>query len=218
MPLQALNLANKYTTVFGTIGPVKEEWGEVTLHWVDEYWRKEGAAYQTMPRIKFETSNEGYQHFHIALYFQERQRFGMFVKRLQKWMSVTYKKEMGRDKEFSIRLFQVPITEDINGKALRGEALINHYLDNPTKMKPTEGGNYTIELTGFNVHEYLKEHPEKLPWYKKFCKQSASLPPISKMLISNSPSIDQLQHRWNMMETMNPDLYQKIKSGQHSRW
>lgn len=215
MPLQAINLAYKYQSVFGTIGPVKEEWGEVTLQWIDQYWRKEGAGYQTMPRLKYEVGNDGYQHFHIALYFQERQRFGMFVKRLQQWLGKMYKADLKREKEFSVRLFALPIKEDVNGVTLKGEALVNHYLDNPTKMKSTDGNNYTIELTGFNVHEYLKEHPHKAAWYKQYSRHAATLPPISKFLIDNSPSIPQLQRRWDLLAKTNATLHQKISSGQH---
>ena len=39
-----------------------------------------------------------------------------------------------KEKEFSFRMFAVPTTQTLNAKVLRGAALINHYLENPTKQ------------------------------------------------------------------------------------
>lgn len=210
MPLQAINLDNKYSSVFGTIGPAREEWGDGILTHINAYWQS-FATYKAdfLPRLKFETSNEGYPHFHIALMFQERTKYREFIKSLQKYMSQFKKdKPTGYDKtkEFSIRLFSVPIKESVNSKVLRGADLINHYLDNPTKEKSTDGNNFTLELEGFNAYaciEAVKDELEQAAmraWLKKYHKlksQGVDLPPLlSHVAIHNMPCFKHMETSW----------------------
>ena len=70
MPLQPIVITQKYTSVFGTIGPCVESWGDEIFRYVQEYW-KQCSSQDGFPRLKFEMSNEGYPHFHIGLMFHE---------------------------------------------------------------------------------------------------------------------------------------------------
>ena len=159
MPLKAINPESKYSCTFSTLGPVKEEWAPDILEWVRLYWVKV-VSEPGMPRLKFETSNTGYPHFHLGMMFVDRQKYRMFIKELQKYMRrykddkpTNYKKE----KDFSFRMFAVPVVETHNAKVLRGAALIHHYLDNPTKEKSTEGGNFEVEIEGFNAVAFIRD-------------------------------------------------------------
>jgi hypothetical protein len=217
MPLKAINLEQKYPCVLGTIGPAKEEWGSAILEFVDAFWKGQAIYSSSLPpRLKFETSNEGYPHFHIGLMFQDRQKFRMFVKKLQTFMS-RYKKDKphGYDKakEFSIRLFAVPCSETVNQKILRGPDLINHYLDNPTKEKSIEGGNYEIELEGFNISKFIEEadpvydKAELRKYVIKYQKSKLELPPLDDKIgpgmICNRPGLEGVATRW-LYSRLNP--------------
>lgn len=185
MPLHAISLELKYAFVFGTIGPVKEEWGDAITQYIDSFWK--GRAVLSYNRLKFEVSNTGYPHFHLALQFTDRQRYGMFVRHLQNFLGKQFKHDKpagyGREKQFSVRLFNVPCTEVVNGKQLRGVALVDHYLDNPTKEKSTDGQNYSIEFDGLNVAEeirdwrtdaqHLENRDPKSLFYKSDCELAA---------------------------------------------
>lgn len=217
MPLPPINLEQKYASVFGTVGPVREEWGDAILQFVHRFW-KDRAIYSSAlpPRLKFEVGNDGYPHFHIGLMFQERQRYGMFVKKLQTFMS-SYKKDKPngyvKSKEFSIRLFAVPCTETVNQRILRGADLVNHYLDNPTKEKSTDGQNYQIELEGFNLPKFLEEvesddKDDMRTYALKYQKFKRPLPPLDERfgpgMLWNRPGLDRLADRWNA-SPLNPE-------------
>lgn len=154
MPLQAINIDNKYDTIFGTIGPVRQEWGQAITDWIEAWWK--GRDLLKYFRLKYEVSNTGYPHFHVGIQFTARQKFRMFIRELQKFL-LQYKdnkptgyasrSEIG----FSVRLFAVPCKEQHGTRVLRGTALIDKYLDDPTKEKRTDGGNFVIEHEGYNV-------------------------------------------------------------------
>lgn len=224
--LLPINLSYKYSCVFGTIGPVKEQWGPDILAFITQYWEGIAIPHPDMPfRLKFETSNEGYTHFHLALMFTERVKFSLFIRRLQKYMS-RYKNDKpppySKDKEFSIRLFQVPCKDTINGNTLRGPALINHYLDNPTKEKSTDGENFVVELDGFNVGHYItsirndasrfsdrgqsdlaksyNDWADRTETFaKKYIKYAKShdMPSINLHIVGNMPDLHQCEQTWH---------------------
>lgn len=168
MGLPSVNLLNPYPCTLSTLGPAKEEWGPDIIEWITKYWQKR-AITKTDPRLKFETSNDGYTHFHLALYFEKRQKYAMFTKDLQKYMR-KYKNDKppgyDKNKEFSFRMYAVPTVETHNAKVLRGSDLINAYLENPTKEKSTEGGNFIMEIDGFNGLQHIKDKWETIPTEK----------------------------------------------------
>lgn len=208
MPLKAINLTTPYPCILGTIGPAKEEWGEVILQFVNDYWKDKAVYHHTMPpRIKFEVSDDkSYPHFHIGLMFTERQKYAMFVRKLQQFMKQFAKdkpKGYDQDKEFSIRLFAVPCTEQVNQNILRGADLINHYLDNPTKEKSTDGKNFQVELTGFNISRFISTlaDPEVASKYAiKYKKSKLELPPLDEkygpLMLANRPNLEGVAQRW----------------------
>lgn len=153
MPLTAISPENKYDTVFGTIGPAKQEWGQAIADWIEAWWK--GRDLVKYFRVKFEVSNTGYPHFHLGMQFAARNKFRMFIRDLQKYLVTQYKddKPVGyaREKQFSVRLFAVPVKEVHGTRILRGTALIDKYLDDPTKEKDTGGGNFVVEHEGYNV-------------------------------------------------------------------
>ena len=226
MPLPACNLENKYACVFGTIGPAKEEWGKPITDRIYEYWR--GKAIVDYLRVKFETSNTGYPHMHVGLMFTSQQRMAMFVRQLQNFMWAKYKDDKptgyAREKQYSVRLFNVPCMESVNDKVLRGTKLIDHYLDEPTKEKCVDGTNYTIEFDGFSIaaelHAWRDEAArgpvrdaagdahyalraaiaDRMEAYaKKYQaaqKRGVKLPELTKMILGNQPPIDRLAKDW----------------------
>lgn len=228
MPLKAITMTNKYSCVFGTIGPVKEEWGPDVLTWVNAFWAQRAVYASDYPaRLKFETSNEGYPHFHIGVMLQERTKFNMFVTRLQKFL-VQYKKDKpngyDKNKEFSVRLFAVPTVETHNRRVLRGKALIDHYLDEPTKEKSVDGGNWQIEVEGFNAARHIEQEEDtvvqnkKRRWLAKYHKLVANghdLPPLE--LLQNVPhgcqDFDQFVSRWvnGPLNPKNAHVYAQVQ-------
>lgn len=153
MPLQAITLDNKYDTVFGTVGPAKQDWGQDIAEYIEGWWK--GRDIVKYHRIKFETSNTGYPHFHFGLQLASRNKFRMFVRQLQDFLCKKYKDDKptgyARDKQFSVRVFAVPCKEVHGSNVVRGTALIDKYLDDPTKEKDTGGGNFVIEHDGYNA-------------------------------------------------------------------
>lgn len=202
MPLAAIDIAEKYKVVFGTIGPAEEEWGEDLLSWIGDYWTGKAIVDPDMPiRLKFETSNDGYKHFHLAMMFTERVRFGMFVKALQKYMR---KFKNGRHKDYSIRLFMVPYKESHNDNVLRGPALVRHYLENPTKEKDTGGGNFVVDIEGFNTGAYVKRLRDQgditraanvEAYARKYMKYAKThdMPPVSWYILDNKPNLQECE-------------------------
>lgn len=179
MGLPPINLAQPYPAIFASLGPVKPDWLPDILNFIHEYWTGRAIYHPDMPpRIKFETSNLGYPHCHVAIMWTSRQYLAIFNRRVQKYMQ-RYKhvKPAGYSKEldFSFRMYQVPITELIGNRSLRGAALVNHYLDNPTKCKSTDGVNHTIELTDFNAGAYIVHLRELAddPYESQFCDYKA---------------------------------------------
>jgi hypothetical protein len=180
MPLQPINIRGDYQCVFGTIGPVLEEWGQEILDSIDQYWRSR-ATYDPgfLPRLKFEMSNTGYPHFHIGLFFTDRVYYAKFVKYVKRRL-LKFDKPPGYDpaKGYSFRLFIVPLKapDDFYGNRLVGGALMNRYLDCPTKEKDIGGGNFIVEFEDFNAYQYLKENEdsrylkEMKVYLKKFAK------------------------------------------------
>lgn len=169
MPLECLmqtatqpsKLHLRHPAVLVTIGPARDHWGPDLLAYILAFWL--GKALISLCRLKFETSNDGYMHFHLALMAVMNGRgppMTKFDRALHKYMDKLRPfKPAGYDKakHFSIAFYKVPITETLNTRILRGADLVNHYLDNPTKVKSTEGGNYQLVLEGFNTAYYLTE-------------------------------------------------------------
>ena len=211
MPLHPISLKQGYVCVFGTLGPVKEEWGDDILQFIDHFWKNK-AIMAMAPRLKFEVSDDKqYPHFHLGLMFIDRQKYAMFIRAVQKFMSGKYKNEKpsgySKEKGFSFRLFAVPYNEDVRGIRLTGKKLIDHYLDEPTKEKSTDGKNYTIELTGFNVAAEVKRLTERDPeygdklkkWLSKFAKYKwgeYGSPPLDKRFLGNLPNLDHVNKHW----------------------
>lgn len=215
----------KYYSCMTTIGPVKEEWAGDLLKWVMAFWQKSGVVWEAPPRLKFEISDDKkYPHFHLGEKSVRRKPYAAFVNQLQVYMK-KYKDEKpsGYDKKvgFSITPFIVPCSEKTasSAKVLRGMALIDHYLDNPTKEKDTGGGNYVLEVVGFNAAEYIANERAEIAqlgdpeivdkhtreyiklrlemvqrmtqWLSKYYKSSASseLVPLSKLLLESQPPL-----------------------------
>ena len=164
MPLYAIKPTKSYRIVFGTIGPVEEEWGQDILEFTDQYWRSRGSIYDPAfpPRLKFELSNDGYPHFHIGLAFQVKTGVVKYATAIRKYLAKRPKPaRYSKEKGYSCRLFAVPAKSPDHDTGLYGTALINKYLDSPTKEKSTEGKNFTINLdsNGFNAH--LQVQPQQ---------------------------------------------------------
>lgn len=166
MPLHPVNLAQKYPATLSTIGPAREEWGDAILEFVHDFWKNQYLFDVGFPRLKFEVSNDGYPHFHLALMFavpshNKAPKYAMFARRMKNFLRAYQadKRSLGYDPktELSFRMYAVPVVETHNAKVLRGAALMHHYLDTPTKEKSTDGKDFTIELDGFNVAQYLAE-------------------------------------------------------------
>lgn len=221
MGLLPIAIGNKYAMVFGTIGPVQEEWGREILEWIDAYWRKT-AVYDPdyPPRLKFEVSNTGYPHFHLGLSFQDRQKYALFCKHLRARLA-KMPKPVGYDPKvgYSVRLFAVPCVQEINGTKLRGGALIDAYLDNPVKEKSTAGASLSVEFEGFNAYAFIKEckSEELIERYKTFLKKWGKVD-WKKMrqkeldLISDS----KMHVRWSIDDTdmaRPPELTEDILTG-----
>lgn len=178
------------------------------MQFINAYWSKK-APYAMPARLKFETSNEGYPHFHLGLMFVERQKYAMFIKHVQRFLWSNYKDDKptgySREKQYSFRLFAVPNVSDVNGKRLTGKALIDKYLDEPTKEKRTDGGNWVVDFEGFNAAEYLAncqdpDHKEKATkWLKKFIKKDwgeDGPPPLDRRFLGNLPDLDHVKKLW----------------------
>lgn len=198
--------------VFATIGPVLEEWGPAIIAWINAYWHGKH-PFSAPPRLKYEVSNDGYCHFHLGLPFADRgTTIGMFNKRLARYLNTTYTKPKWGDptKGFSVRFFRVPHSE----AGLHGVQIIDKYLDHPTKFKSTEGGNFVLELDGFNAHEFLSHHPEAIPYWRKYSNSKLDLPPPGPFMLSNSPSIPGVASRWKLLKHTKPELAQKIEKGE----
>jgi len=183
MPLQAINLRQPYSCTLSTLGPAKEAWGSDICEWITQYWSKKALSQPGFPRLKFETSNEGYPHFHLALMFTDRQKYATFTKDLQKYM-LKYKDDKpsgyAKEKQFSFRMFAVPTSETHNAKVLRGAALITHYLENPTKEKSTEGGNFVMEIEGFNAMQHIADLQAEADRYKAIIAAGTMFPEIER--------------------------------------
>lgn len=204
-------MAQPYPCVFGTIGPAREEWGDAIMQFTHKFWQAK-AVYEWAPILKFETGNDGYPHFHIALAFSIRQSMGLYWKGMRKFLSVEYAndkpKHYNPETGYSFRLFAVPTTgQQFNTKVLRGRKLVEHYLDEPTKEKSTDGKHYTLELEGFNAYKHIEEEPDeeirekKRKWllkYQKLVHKGVDLPPLD--LLQNVPhgciDMDQFASRW----------------------
>jgi len=144
-----------------TFSPVLEEWGPTVLEFIVDYFDKLGyLRHPGFPIVKFEIADDsGLPHFHIADGYLDRKKLHMFIKRFSVWINRTFDKQATKhgamDKGFSFRVFKVPYRETHNANVLRGKQLIDHYLYSPTKLKSTDGANYTLELTGWSVSTYL---------------------------------------------------------------
>lgn len=157
MPLKAINPAYRYKAIFGTIGPVREKWIEPTLAWIDSYCRQHftyRAEYP--PRLKFEIGDTGHPHFHLGMFFRDREKFAMFNRRLQIFLR-TLPDQIQQGREYSVRLFSVPEGENLTGGACRGPALVDHYFDSPTKIKDTLGASAQVFLCGWNPYTEIAE-------------------------------------------------------------
>ena len=223
MGLHEITWSNKYPAVFCTLGPVKEEWGDAVMAFTHQYWRTVWAydpAYT--PRLKFEISNTGYPHFHLALMFacptpDKRPKFRMFWKKMRAMLSTTYGNHAkppgySHEKGYSFRLFAVPCTQHVNSKILHGGALMDHYLDEPTKEKSIDGQNFTIELDGFNAYDHIAQSdPEvreaKNKWFLKYNRllaKGVDLPPLDMLnTIPHGCSHDHMINSW-ATSTLNP--------------
>jgi len=203
MPLLPINLVNKYATVFGTLGPVREEWGDDILAFIHQFWK--GRALVNYCRLKFEKGQDGYPHMHLALMLAERTTMRMFIKQVQKYMhKYQSDKPSGyqNDKQFSFRLFAVPCKEGEKS----GKRLMDSYLDEPVKQKDIGGGNFIIEHE-FDVGSYIDSWKEKAPdfvpamvkWVKKYhlCERRGMvLPPLSPDLVDNCPDLPSCAERY----------------------
>lgn len=223
MGLPKCDPLQKYTHTFWTIGPAQEDWGPFIIQFTDEYWRTR-ASYDmdNPPRLKFETSNDGYKHFHLGLCLLDRQKWKHFANCLNAFLMRTYPRDpptLG----YSVTAFRVP-AQKVGALTLKGSALVNHYLDNPTKLKPTDGSNFTIELSDdWNIYRHITDYSKRLScewcsvhspcpqcqWYidetkalKKFAKlwatyfaKSIDPPPLTYTLAAS------------MCRNKSPDLY-----------
>lgn len=162
MPLEPINIAAPYFAVFGTVGPLEESAGDATLKYLNDYW----ASIRTLQhpiRLKFETGSTGYKHAHFYLFFHERTKYAKFVKSFQQFLKSQFPNSVDAESQFSVRLFAIPLQSKENG--LTGKALCDHYFDNPTKEKCTEGGSYVLDHDGYNFMEDINN--EKNPKKKK---------------------------------------------------
>lgn len=193
----------KYTCTLSTIGPVREEWGPEILDWIIAFFHKFGVVWEFKPRLKFETSDTGYPHFHLGERSVNLKTYGGFISQLQKYMR-KFKdvKPTGyaHDKDFSIRVFRVPIVETHNSKVLRGKDLIQHYLDSPTKEKSTEGGSWTMEIPGFDPEGFISafgaEAQARMNKYlSKYRRYAAThdVIPLSSHILGNQPPLHRLE-------------------------
>jgi len=211
----------KYHSGLTTIGPAREEWGEDLIKWIMAFWQKTGVVWEAAPRLKFEISDDKkYPHFHLGEKSVAQKPYAAFVKQLQKYMSKYQKAKppgYAKDSKFSIRCYAVPCSQTTirSSKVLRGMDLINHYLDVPTKEKDVGGGNFVLEVEGFNATEHiaicrleaakwehnpdyqavlLKNVQRMEQWLSKYYKTSASeeLVPLSKLLLDSQPPLKQV--------------------------
>lgn len=221
--LQPVAYRGKYPCLFGTLSPMREEWGEAILNWIVHHFRDvQPHIYHPdlpSPRLKFEISNKTMcPHFHLGLYFTEPIKVDGFINRMQKYLArykhdkpAPYNKELN----FSFRLFIVPFLESINGKVLRGATLINTYLDNPTKLKSTDGVNFSVQLDNFNVGAHIialrsipgpywdpgqnvRQSKADEAYAKAYFKYSRKhdLPEISWTIVANKPDLKELAKKW----------------------
>lgn len=230
MPLKRLTLCwknekgkieyNKHPCTLTTIGPAKEEWGQEIVQVVHDFWTSKGVVWDMAPRVKFETSADGYPHFHLGERSTRRKPTGVvgMLNLLKKHM-LKYKddKPPGYDPEkgYSIAIYQVPISETISSKVLRGSALINAYLDHPTKEKPTEGGNFVMEIADYDPDAHVRElrqdfddslgclyeagrakrrYDDASAWLRKYRIRARKEPlmPIDHFIMGNLPPLDQI--------------------------
>lgn len=146
---------------FSTFSPALEEWGPTILEYVTQYFAKLGYLRLVgFPIVKYEISDDkGLPHFHIADGYLDRHKLHKFIKDFARWANSTFDKRLTNhgdmEKGFSFKVFKVPFRQTINANVLRGKALIDHYLTSPTKLKSTDGANYTLELTGWSIATYL---------------------------------------------------------------
>jgi len=153
---------------FSTFSPALEEWGPTILEYVTDYFTKLGYLRLVgFPIVKYEISDDkGLPHFHIADGYLDRHKLHKFIKEFARWANRTFDKHLTKhgdmSKGFSFRVFKVPHRQTINSNVLRGKALIDHYLTSPTKVKSTEGANYTLELTDWSVTTYLADEKARL--------------------------------------------------------
>lgn len=151
MPLLPINITQRYRAVFGTIGPVEETWLPSVLSHIDSYCR-EHFTYdcQYPPKLKFEIGDTGYPHFHLGMFFKDREKYGMFIKRLQQYLLTLSRRPDG--KAYSVRLFAVPLKQNTKCGTLVGPALVEHYLHYPTKIKSTDGVHDQVDLAEWSPY------------------------------------------------------------------
>ena len=207
MPLPDMPMKHDRQCLFATIGPAREEWGEDIHAFVVAFWTRRVHFHHTMqPRLKFEVGDKkGYNHFHLGVYLARPTKWQSFLNALKKHMR-KYQNEKppgyNRSKGFSICFFAVPCSQTINSRILRGADLINHYLDNPTKQKCTDGGNWQLHLAGFSVShfaEHFRAGEEKEAMlkyaqkYLNFEEKHGKLPPLDEMygpgMLLNRPTL-----------------------------
>lgn len=118
------------TLSFWTMGPIEPEHRDA----ITALFRKVfGSAIKNMI-VSAEVSNTGYKHVHVGLDLYAKMAYAKAHKTIQKaLLTICGPRDSGEN--YSCTVNKVPKTERIKGEQLYGFAIVEKYLQSPTKLK-----------------------------------------------------------------------------------
>ena len=171
---------------FWTMGPITSDYRDEVQDLFRKYF---GRAIKNLI-VSAEISDQGYNHVHVGMELFGKMSYGKAHKHIQKeLLRICGPRESGEN--YSCTVNKVPSTERIHGEQLYGFAIVEKYLQNPTKVKTVGDVEMVCLDEGWNYWHDIE-------------KAFASVKRIRESM--NEPGISKSERHWREVQADNHEL------------
>lgn len=157
MPLSAANLARQYQVTFWTISGFKSDPPESFKAAITQVMKDNVVNWKNV-MVAYEVSDGGFRHYHVGLETYTPTRLLKPCKKMRAWMA---QQPFVDKKSIQVWVGSVPHGGErsaVDNNYRQGMALVQHYLQNPSKQKVVDGQVVTeMDTAEWSIWQKIKE-------------------------------------------------------------